>query len=251
MPIVLSRHVRAAVPFTWVVALAVSVSCGGSSSSDCDDDSQCPDGQGCYRAGSEGYCSPLCTYDSQCEGQTYCPSGDFEPDFAHCREIGEHKGGEGVCDLYVGDFTPDNCADAEPGCVGTMFGGCFCEYSPPSDQPSVCSEDTVSFGSCCADPAWPSEGRCSCRPYACVMSADSCECKLAPEAPPSTWTSSCPPIDGGACCELWSPVSGTYSCECSAFNGEHGCGPGELLTASCEASDRTCATGERATNACL
>jgi hypothetical protein len=77
----------------------------------CSSDSDCPSGQGCDTEGgsiTDGYCSPLCSDDATCPMGYDCP-GAQKNQPGECDEIGEHTGGQGVCDQFDGTSGPNTC----------------------------------------------------------------------------------------------------------------------------------------------
>lgn len=77
----------------------------------CTSDTDCPSGQGCESEGgsiTDGYCSPLCSDDSTCPMGYDCP-GAAKNQPGECDELGEHTGGQGVCDQFDGASGPNTC----------------------------------------------------------------------------------------------------------------------------------------------
>jgi hypothetical protein len=108
--------------------------------------------------------------------------------------------------------------------------GCACfANGDPNNQ--TCR---AAAGFCCADPAWPDDGICSCENAHCERFADGrCECK--PESyfggTPGTMVDSCTSPAGGTCClESGACSCGTRSCSgdrvpsCDMHQLARGCG---------------------------
>lgn len=80
----------------------------------CTTDADCAADQGCYTgAAPEAYCTRLCTEETECPNQSYCPSLSVlaEPD---CRDLPNHRGGKGVCQLFDLSLGPNACKAVPP-----------------------------------------------------------------------------------------------------------------------------------------
>lgn len=80
----------------------------------CTTDSECPSGQGCDTEGgsmTDGYCTPLCSDDTTCPMGYDCEDGvaPKKDQPGECDDVGDHTGGQGICDQFDGDSGPNTC----------------------------------------------------------------------------------------------------------------------------------------------
>jgi hypothetical protein len=93
--------------FVGILA-ACSSSSSGSPPAPCSTDKDCPSGQGCKTETSDSYCAPLCSVTGDCPTQSQC-RGSTDAPKPECKEVGQHTGSKGVCDLYNGPYGPHTC----------------------------------------------------------------------------------------------------------------------------------------------
>ena len=208
-----------------MLSVMPALGCGGDASSSCVEDSQCPTGQACNRSGASGYCAALCTNTGHCPDRVDCPSEKKIPNSASCIDEGRHKG-QGVCDLYVGDFTPATCGDAVVACKTDKEGdGCSCSAAPAAGDRSSCTAKDFAPAVCCAG-----DGFCMCDRYGCKQEIYGCSCSPYGDADDKV-LQSCEP-QGFKCCQS------DYDCTC--YNYAKQCDAGDREVSSCTAQGFAC-----------
>jgi hypothetical protein len=119
------------------------------------------------------------------------------------------------------------CFEESP---GSPEDGCRCD--PDSMSPSEieeCSPATTGEGLCCADPDYPTHGRCECKRWGCDST---CTCGFGDSARYPDASCATP---GPTCCAS-ADHGGIVTCHCSDIP----CAGSEISVESCDRSVATC-----------
>lgn len=130
-----------------------------------------------------------------------------------------------------GGATSGSSGDKGISCTSSS-GRCSC-YASPSGNDVRCSTALLPGALCCADPGWPSQGRCECN-LPCSGATNSCYC----DENGGDGTK----CEGTNCCKT------ETDCRCHSY----ACSPdqGEVKVATCTGFKPACPGGGRAVTSC-